>query len=83
VASFLTKLTKRTVTVPAATVAAMVCLQAVLTLACVLLLNHASVLDGLVEVYRQRAAPLVGREVRPMIGVDRTGAEADRTTARC
>lgn len=68
------KLVERRVTLRLATVAAAVVLQLLLTLACVLALRQNHSLSERVEIYRKWAAPLVGREVPPITGVDRTGA---------
>lgn len=59
------------VRVPAA--AALVVVQVMLVLACVVAVRQITVLSERVEIYRKWTGPLVGRNVPPITGVDRRG----------
>jgi hypothetical protein len=62
------------ISVRSATVAAMVVMQFLLTVACVLAVRQIILLGERVEIYRKWTAPLVGRDVPPITGLDWTGA---------
>ena len=63
----------RRVTLRLMTVAALVAVQLALTLACVLALRQNQTLRERAAMFLSRAAPLVGRSVPPVTGLDWTG----------
>jgi hypothetical protein len=74
VTSILSKHIGQRVTVRSATLAAMVAMQFMLMVACALAVRQITSLQERVEIYRKWTAPLVGRNVPTITGVDFTGA---------
>jgi hypothetical protein len=64
----------RRISVRLPTVAAMVAMQVLLTVACALSVRQNISLAERVEIYRKWSAPLTGRDVPAITGLDRTGA---------
>lgn len=72
-ASIIARLMARSVNVRPATIVVVMALQICLTVACVLVLRLNTSLEQRAEIYRKRSAPIAGRPVPTLTGLDWAG----------